>query len=80
MMTQKEKAELSLANVHNVAISRVDFLGFKELLFLCFTVVAVVKDGKGGFSVAKGDFQPDKIQRSAEVAMVLSDVSKTVPR
>lgn len=63
-----------------MATFRVDVLGFKVLLLFCFTVVAVVKDGKSGFSVAKGDFQPDKIQRSAEVAMVLSDVSKTMPR
>lgn len=68
------------ANIGTVAISRLEFPRFQALIFPCFTVVAAAKDGKSGFSVAKGDFQPDKIQRSAEAAMVLSDVSETVPR
>lgn len=75
----QQRKQLTLAVASFLPFPEWTFSGLKDC-YSCFTVLAVVKDGKSGFSVAKGDFQPDKIQRSAEVAMVLSDVSKTMPR
>lgn len=42
--------------------------------------VVARRDGESRLPLPEGDKQPDKIQRSPEVALVLPNVSKTMQR
>lgn len=53
---------------------------FQRHLLVFLKLLGTCRDGKSGFSIPEGDRQPDKVQRSPEVEVVLPDVSKTMSR
>lgn len=53
---------------------------FQRHLLVFLKLLGTCRDGKSGFSVPEGDRQPDQVQRSPEVEVVLPDVSKTMSR